>query len=104
VNFRTMLDLHRPVGGRSRHRWRRWWNCERGLVRHIGLSNVTMKQVEEAPRFAPVACVQNMYNPAHRDDDAMTDTLAAQVSPTCPSFRWAAHAAADRNRLAERET
>ena len=59
---------------------------ERGLIRHVGLSNVTMAQVEEARRIVPIACVQNMYNLVHRGDDAMIDMLARDGIPYVPFF------------------
>ena len=55
-------------------------------MRHIGVSNVTRAQVEEARRIAPVVCVQNQYNLAHRDDDAMVDELAAAGIAYVPFF------------------
>ncbi len=57
-----------------------------GLIRHLGLSNVTAAQVEEAGAIAPVVCVQNMYNLAHRDDDALVDALAARRVAYAPFF------------------
>ncbi len=57
-----------------------------GLVRHIGLSNVTPTQIEEAQRIAPIVCVQNHYNLIHRDDDDLIDTLAAQGIAYVPFF------------------
>ncbi len=57
-----------------------------GLIRHIGLSNVTPAQVAEARRLCPVACVQNHYNLAHRDDDALIDDLARSGIPYVPFF------------------
>ena len=57
-----------------------------GLVRHLGLSNVTMAQLEEAERIAPVVCVQNHYNIIHRDDDAMIDALAERGIAYVPFF------------------
>lgn len=59
---------------------------EEGLIRHIGLSNVTAAQVEEAQQRADIVCVQNMYNLVHRDDDALIDTLAAQGIAYVPFF------------------
>lgn len=87
VNFRAMLDVHGPAEGSigaqvevlARLR-------ERGLVRHVGLSNVTMAQVEEAQGIVPIACVQNMYNLVHRKDDAMIDALARQGIAYVPFF------------------
>ena len=57
-----------------------------GLVRHIGLSNVTATQVAEGRSMATIACVQNQYNLAHRDDDAMIDELAAAGIAYVPFF------------------
>ncbi|MBS0269447.1 MAG: aldo/keto reductase family oxidoreductase [Proteobacteria bacterium] len=47
----------------------------KGLVRQIGLSNVTSNQLKQARTFADIVCVQNLYNLAHRDDDALIDEL-----------------------------
>ena len=58
----------------------------KGLIRHVGLSNVTAAQVAEAQRIVPVACVQNNYNLAHRQDDALIGTLAAQGIAYVPFF------------------
>ena len=57
-----------------------------GLVRHIGLSNVTPAQVAEGRRICQVVCVQNQYNLAHRDDDAMIDDLAGDGIAYVPFF------------------
>jgi aryl-alcohol dehydrogenase-like predicted oxidoreductase len=57
-----------------------------GLVRNIGLSNVTPAQIAEGRRLCPIACVQNMYNLAHRDDDALIDDLARHGTPYVPFF------------------
>ncbi len=57
-----------------------------GLVRHLGLSNVTLGQVEACRRIAPVACVQNHYNVVHRDDDALIDALDEMGVPYVPFF------------------
>ena len=57
-----------------------------GLVCHIGLSNVDAGQVAEAQRLGPIVCVQNHYNLAHRADDALIDTLAAQGIAYVPFF------------------
>lgn len=87
VNFRSMLDVHGPVEGSLAPQIEALARLrERGLVKHIGLSNVTLKQVEEARAIVPVACVQNMYNLAHRNDDALIDTLAKANIPYVPFF------------------
>ena len=57
-----------------------------GLIRHIGLSNVTAKQVAEAQAITEVVCVQNFYNVAQREDDAFIDDLAAQGIAYVPFF------------------
>lgn len=57
-----------------------------GLVRHIGLSNVTPRQVEQAQALTEIVCVQNHYNLAHRGDDALIDALAKQGIAYVPFF------------------
>lgn len=57
-----------------------------GLIRHIGLSNVTPKQLKEAQRITEVVCIQNFYNVARRNDDALIDDLAAQGIAYVPFF------------------
>jgi pyridoxine 4-dehydrogenase len=57
-----------------------------GLIRHIGLSNVTMEQLAAALEIAPVVCVQNHYNVANRADDALVDDLARRGIPYVPYF------------------
>ncbi|HTU50318.1 MAG TPA: aldo/keto reductase family oxidoreductase [Acidobacteriaceae bacterium] len=59
---------------------------QQGLIRHLGLSNVTAKQVTEAQRITNIVCVQNFYNVANRNDDAFIDDLAAQGIPYVPFF------------------
>lgn len=58
----------------------------RGLIRHIGLSNVTATQIAEARAMTPIVCVQNMYNLAHRQDDELVDQLAQQGIAWVPFF------------------
>jgi pyridoxine 4-dehydrogenase len=58
----------------------------KGLIRHIGLSNVTPQQVAEAQKISEIVCVQNFYNVAHRDDDAFIDELARQGIAYVPFF------------------
>jgi pyridoxine 4-dehydrogenase len=58
----------------------------KGLIRHIGLSNVTPRQLAESQRIAPIVCVQNLYNVAHRTDDAFIDELAKQGISYVPFF------------------
>ncbi len=57
-----------------------------GLIRHLGLSTVSQAQVDECERIAPVVCVQNLYNLAHRNDDALIKTLAARGIAYVPYF------------------
>ena len=59
---------------------------EEGLVRHLGVSNVTTQQFAEARAIAPVVCVQNHYNLVHRDDDPMVDALAREGIAFVPFF------------------
>jgi pyridoxine 4-dehydrogenase len=59
---------------------------KQGLIRHLGLSNVTANQVAEARGIAPVVCVQNQYNLAHRADDALVDSLAGMGISYVPFF------------------
>jgi pyridoxine 4-dehydrogenase len=57
-----------------------------GLVRHLGLSNVTPAQIAEGRRIVPIVCVQNHYNLAHRKDDALIDVLARDGIAYVPFF------------------
>ena len=57
-----------------------------GLIRHIGLSNITPKQLAEARTITEIVCVQNFYNVAHRNDDAFIDDLAARAIAYVPFF------------------
>jgi aryl-alcohol dehydrogenase-like predicted oxidoreductase len=59
---------------------------QKGLIRHLGVSNVTAGQVAEAHSIAPVACVQNHYNLANRGDDDLIGSLAAQGIAYVPFF------------------
>ncbi|HEX8994607.1 MAG TPA: aldo/keto reductase family oxidoreductase [Ktedonobacterales bacterium] len=59
---------------------------QEGLIKHLGLSTVSAEQIAEAQSIAPVVCVQNFYNIAHRDDDALIDALAAQGIAYVPYF------------------
>jgi pyridoxine 4-dehydrogenase len=59
---------------------------EQGLIRYLGLSNVMPKQVTEAQTITEIVCVQNMYNVAHRDDDALIDQLVQQGIAYVPFF------------------
>ncbi|MBM7807816.1 aryl-alcohol dehydrogenase-like predicted oxidoreductase [Geodermatophilus bullaregiensis] len=59
---------------------------QQGLIRHLGVSNVTTQQFAEARSIAPVVCVQNHYNLVHRDDDPMVDALAREGIAYVPFF------------------
>jgi aryl-alcohol dehydrogenase-like predicted oxidoreductase len=87
VNLRSTLDIHRPAEGSLEEQVTVMAELrQEGLIRHVGLSNVTMKQVQDAQRIVPIACVQNMYNLVHRDDDALVDALARDGIPYVPFF------------------
>ena len=86
VNLRIMFG-HGPVEGSIAAPLATLADLQRqGLVRHIGLSNVTARQVEEGRAIAPIVCVQNLYNLAHRGDDALIDALAAAGTAYVPFF------------------
>jgi aryl-alcohol dehydrogenase-like predicted oxidoreductase len=57
-----------------------------GLIRHIGLSNVTPTQLEEAQKLTEIVCIQNFYNVAHRNDDPFIDDLALPTCRLCYRF------------------
>jgi len=57
-----------------------------GLIRHLGLSNVTLRQLSEGQRISEIVCVQNFYNVAHRDDDGFIDELSLQNIAYVPFF------------------
>ena len=59
---------------------------QQGLIRHLGLSNVTPQQLAEAQRITEIVCIQNLYNVAHRDDDAFIDALDEQGIAYVPFF------------------
>jgi pyridoxine 4-dehydrogenase len=59
---------------------------EEGLIKHLGVSTVSAEQIAEAQSIAPVVCVQNFYNIAHRQDDSLIDSLAEQGIAYVPYF------------------
>jgi aryl-alcohol dehydrogenase-like predicted oxidoreductase len=76
VNLRSMLNVHHPMEGSIEAPLSVLAELQQqGLVRHIGLSNVTSAQVVEGRRICDIVCVQNHYNLAHRTDDALIDEL-----------------------------
>ncbi|HTC37296.1 MAG TPA: aldo/keto reductase family oxidoreductase [Steroidobacteraceae bacterium] len=87
VNLRLMFGVHGPAEGSIEAPLVVLAGLQRqGLVRHIGLSNVTRKQVEEGRAIADIVCVQNHYNLAHREDDALIDELAGLAIAYVPFF------------------
>ncbi|MCM2494252.1 aldo/keto reductase family oxidoreductase [Burkholderia glumae] len=87
VNLRAMFSTHGPAEGSIEAPLAVLAELQRkGLVRHIGLSNVTRAQIEEGRGICEIVCVQNLYNLAHRDDDALIDTLAAEGVAYVPFF------------------
>ena len=87
VNLRSMLSIHGPMEGSLEEPLSTLAELQRqGLIRHIGLSNVTARQVEDGRRICTVACVQNQYNLAHREDDALLDQLARDGIAYVPFF------------------
>ncbi|OOG40931.1 aldo/keto reductase family oxidoreductase [Rhodanobacter sp. C05] len=87
VNLRIMGDVHAPSEGSIEPQFSALATLQqKGLIRHLGLSNATATQVAEAQRIAPVVCVQNQFNLAHREDDAFVDALATQGIAYVPFF------------------
>ena len=87
VNLRAMFSAHGPAEGSLEAPLTALAELQRkGLVRHIGLSNVTPTQVAEGRRIAPIVCVQNHYNLAQRDDDALIDDLVRDGIAYVPFF------------------
>jgi pyridoxine 4-dehydrogenase len=87
VNLRSMFDVHGPAEGSLEAPLAVLAELQRkGLVRHVGLSNVTPTQIAEGRRICQIVCVQNYYNLAHRDDDALIDGLAGDGTAYVPFF------------------
>jgi pyridoxine 4-dehydrogenase len=86
VNLRIMFDLGPKEGAIADMVGVMVDLKQQGLVRHIGLSNVTPAQIAEARAITDIVCVQNMYNLAHRTDDALIDDLAAAGIAYVPFF------------------
>ncbi len=87
VNLRVMFGIHGPAEGSIEAPLTALAELQRqGLVRHIGLSNVTAKQLAQGRGIANIVCVQNHYNLAHRGDDALIDDLAAEGIAYVPFF------------------
>jgi pyridoxine 4-dehydrogenase len=87
VNLRSMFGIHGPGEGSIEAPLTVLADLQRqGLVRHIGLSNVTPAQIAEGRRICQIDCVQNLYNLAHRSDDALIDDLARDGTAYVPFF------------------
>ncbi|SMH62758.1 Predicted oxidoreductase [Azospirillum lipoferum] len=87
VNFRLMLNESLPAEGSIEGPLSVLAELQqRGLIRHIGISNVTLTQVREARRLIPIACVQNKFNLAHRGDDGLIAELARDDIPYVPFY------------------
>jgi pyridoxine 4-dehydrogenase len=87
ANLRIMGDGHGPSEGSIEAPLTVLAGLQQqGLIKHIGLSNVTAAQIAQGRSIAEIACVQNLYNVAHRDDDALIDALAADGIPYVPFF------------------
>ncbi|HEX8470192.1 MAG TPA: oxidoreductase [Brevundimonas sp.] len=87
VNFRAMFDVNGPAEGSIEEPLSALAELQnQGLIRHIGLSNVTPAQYAQASHIVPIVGVQNQYNLARRDDDAFIDQLAAEGIAYVPFF------------------
>jgi pyridoxine 4-dehydrogenase len=87
VNLRIVGATHAPAEGSIEEQFTALADLQRqGLIRQLGLSNVTSAQVAEAQKIAKVVCVQNQYNLVHRDDDALIDQLEQKGIAYVPFF------------------
>ncbi len=87
VNLRSMFNVHEPAEGSIEAPLTVLAELQqKGLIRHIGLSNVTATQIAEAGQIAPIVCVQNMYNLVQRTDDALIDDLVRDGIAYVPFF------------------
>jgi len=87
VNLRVMIDPMQPAEGSIEEPLSALAELQdKGLIRHLGLSNVTSAQVAEGRRLCDIACVQNHYNLAHRADDHLIDQLARDAIAYVPFF------------------
>jgi len=87
VNLRIMFDVHGPAEGSIEAPLTVLADLQRqGLVRHVGLSNATSRQIAEGRRITEIVCVQNQYNLAYRADDELIDDLAREGTAYVPFF------------------
>ncbi|HET6552661.1 MAG TPA: aldo/keto reductase family oxidoreductase [Dyella sp.] len=87
VNLRIMGDVFQPSETSIEAQFTALAGLQqKGLIRHLGLSNATSGQVAQAQRIAPVVCVQNHYNLVHRADDALIDKLQQKGIAYVPFF------------------
>ncbi|MDB6143688.1 MAG: putative oxidoreductase [Pseudomonas sp.] len=87
VNFRAMGGIHSPAEGSIEEQFTALAELQRqGLIRHLGVSNVTATQIKQAQGIAPVVCVQNHYNLTHRDDEQLIADLGQQGIAYVPFF------------------
>ena len=87
VSLRFMFDIHHPAEGSIEAPLVALAELQRrGLVRHIGLSNVTSRQLDQGRAIADIVCVQNHYNLVHRHDDELIDRLADSGIAYVPFF------------------
>jgi aryl-alcohol dehydrogenase-like predicted oxidoreductase len=87
VNLRAMFDVHGPAEGSLEAPLTALAELQQqGLIKHIGLSNVTAKQVDDGRKIKDIVCVQNQYNLANREDDALIDKLADEDTAYVPFF------------------
>jgi aryl-alcohol dehydrogenase-like predicted oxidoreductase len=87
VNLRVMFDVHGPAEGSIEAPLTVLAELQqKGLIRHIGLSNVTPTQIAEARRIVPIVCVQNQYNLANRADDGLIADLVRKGIAYVPFF------------------
>lgn len=87
VNLRSTYGIHGPAEGPIEEALTALAELQRkGLIRHIGLSNVTRTQIEEGRRICRIVCIQNHYNLAHRHDDGLIGQLARDGIAYVPYF------------------
>lgn len=87
VNLRSMFGIHGPAEGSLEEPLTVLADLQReGLIKAIGLSNVTAKQIADSRKICEIVCVQNHYNVVHRDDDALIDRLARDGIAYVPFF------------------